>query len=204
MGGFQDPFDQCPPGFLGAPRGLRLSLFGPAPCFRPPLEIVRARVRLAIFCLRGGTPPGNPIWRLYTYFQRFLMILQRTRVRKGAPRDPPIIERPPPGPPPRPPKIVRAGPRGARGLPGRPKTPQSGARAPPIQVRLRKIRYCFPRGFGELFFGKVAVVPVGSLLLRSKKATPRAPGGEGGVPQFLLHVPCNIDRLPRMWLWAQF
>ncbi len=176
MGGFQDPFYQCPSGFWTPRKGPRGGLFGPAPCFRPPLEIVRARVRLAIFCLRGGTPPGNPIWRLYTYFQRFLMILQRTRVRKGAPRDPPIIERPPAGAPPRPPKMVRARPRGARGLPGQPKTPQSGVRAP-IQVRTRKIKYCFPRRFGELFFGKVAVVPVGSILLRSKKVTPRAPGG---------------------------
>ena len=163
-------------GLFGRPEGASVKPFWPRALFSTPPGNRKSASPSCYFLPPRRDPPGNPIWRLYTYFQRFLMILQRTQVRKGAPRDPPIIERPPAGAPPRPPKMVRARPGGPEGSPGSRKRPKV-VRAHPIQVRTRKIKYCFTRGFGELFFGKVAVVPMGSILLRSKKVTPRAPGG---------------------------
>ena len=166
------------PRAFGTPRGgLGAPLWAPRLAFDPTLEIVRVRVRLASFCVPGGTPPGTPISPKHTYFLWFFNTFKANRGPKRSPLGPPFIEPWPPRAPPRPPKIMCARPRGRRGLPGRPNTLQNGARAPPIQVRPRKSKYCFPRGPGTLFFVKVPVAPVGSIVLRSKKVPPQGPRG---------------------------
>ena len=98
-----------------------------------------------VFGVFPGLPPGTPLKRKYTYFQRFLMICRRIGVRKGAPWAPPLhFARLPRGPrdpqsccffPPRPPKGTQGGPKG---------TQEGGFRGygPPVQVSHLKTMFC--------------------------------------------------------------
>ena len=102
-----------------APRGgLGGALMAPRLSVEPPLEIVSARVRLAVFSVPGGTPPKTPFHPKYTYLQWFLMIFRRNGARKWDSPGPPLIWRRPPRGGKRAPEKVRAGPPDPNGAPG--------------------------------------------------------------------------------------
>ena len=102
-----------------APRGgLGAALMAPRLGLGPPLEIVSARVRLAVFSVPGGPPPKTPFHPKYTYLQWFLMIFRRTGARKWDPPGSPLIWRRPPRGGKRAPEKVRAGPPDPTGAPG--------------------------------------------------------------------------------------
>ena len=111
-------FPNVPRGFWAPRGGLGGALMAPRLSVEPPLEIVSARVRLAVFSVPGGTPPKTPFHPKYTYLQWFLMIFRRTRARKWEPPGSPLIWRRPPRGGKSAPEKVRAGPPGPNGAPG--------------------------------------------------------------------------------------
>ena len=119
-----------------APRGgLGGALMAPRLSVEPPLEIVSARVRLAVFSVPGGTPPKTPFHPKYTYLQWFLMLFRRTGARKWDPPGSPLIWRRPPRGGKRAPEKVRAGPRGPNGAPGTSTRSPGPCAQPPSNVQ---------------------------------------------------------------------
>ena len=115
-----------------APReGLGGALLAPRLNLDPPLEIASARVRLALFCVRAGTPPENPVSLKYTYLQCFLMTFQRTGAPKWGPPGTTRILRRPPGEPKEPPKKRARAPRAQKAPPGPRQGPPGTAARPP-------------------------------------------------------------------------
>ena len=128
----------------GAPRqGPGGALMAPRLRSEPPLEIVSARVRLALFRVLARTPPGNPIWQIYTYFQRFFISVASPNGPKWPPRGPPCSRARAPRAPPRPPEKCN-GPLGPNRAPWAAENPLLMNFGRPIQVKFGETKSMLP------------------------------------------------------------
>ncbi len=127
------------------------------------------RVRLAIFCVRGGTHPENPIALKHTFFQAILLICQRARAQNGPPTGRPRIFRHPPRGAKRAPKTACAGPSGPKSA------PRASSRAPGDHRAAPRGPPALPQGPSGPPRGLLMELPMTPTCHMSPRGPPRAP-----------------------------